>query len=296
MKRIALLFAAMAVCLSASAQGDYITRTGVVEENGTLRLVEPRSTIAVDITVERTEIIVGPYARFAQKYLGMRAPLSDKDTYRIAGASIRLLADNEYVASAELPASTEVVAPQSGDVREFARLLPDRMDSRALTTDQAAAEAAEAIFSLRKHRIELITGEAGENVFGAGLAAALKEIDAYENAYLELFFGRRIVSTRTVRLTVMPSSDKFGYILARFSEKDGLIPASDLSGEIVILQIEPSGDTSLRYLHEAGPKDKQTIDCRLADFSTCILSCGTTQVVRTVLPLFEYGRDVKIVR
>lgn len=296
MKRIALLFAAVAACLSASAQGEYITRTGVVEENGTLRLVEPRSTIAVDITVERTEIIVGPYARFAQKYLGVRAPLSDKDSYRITGASIKLLADNEFAAPAQVAAPTEQVAPQSGDIREFARLLPDRMDSRALTSDQAAAEAAEAIFSLRKHRIELITGEAGENVFGAGLAAALKEIDAYETAYLELFFGRRITSTQTVRMTVMPSNDKFGYILARFSEKDGLIPASDLSGEIVILQIEPSGDTSLRYLHEAGPKDKQTIDCRLADFSTCILSCGSTPVTRTVLPLFEYGRDIKIVK
>ena len=93
MKRIALLFAAVAACLSASAQGEYITRTGVVEEHGTLRLVEPRSTIAVDITVERTEIIVGPYARFAQKYLGVRAPLSDKDSYRITGASIKLLAE-----------------------------------------------------------------------------------------------------------------------------------------------------------------------------------------------------------
>jgi hypothetical protein len=37
------------------------------------------------------------------------------------------------------------------------------------TTEEQAAATAEMIFSLRKHRLDLITGEAGENVFGGGL-------------------------------------------------------------------------------------------------------------------------------
>ena len=63
----------------------------------------------------------------------------------------------------------------------------------------AARNAAAAIFSLRKHRLDLISGEAGENVFGAGLPVALERLDRLEQEYLELFLGRRVVTTETRR-------------------------------------------------------------------------------------------------
>ena len=94
----------------------------------------------------------------------------------------------------------------------------------------------------------------------------------------------------------MPSGDKFNYVLCRFSEKEGLVPATDLSGEIVMLQIEPSGDTSLKYVTEAGEKDKVQVDCRVADFATCVVSCGTEPIAKSVLPLFEYGRSFKVAK
>lgn len=294
MKRLFLLIAAAAAAFSATAQDNRIIRTGVVVRDGEAAFVEPKSTIAVDITVEHSEIIVGPYARYAQKYLGVRAPLSDKSSYRIAGATVALMKDGAHFAADNVAEPESRLEPLSGSERDFAKLLPDRMDSRALTADQAAAEAAAAVFSLRKHRIDLVTGEAGENVFGGGLEAALRTIDDYENKYLELFFGKQITSVETVRFTVKPSGDKFGYLLGRFSEKDGMVPATDLSGEIIMLQIEPSGDTSLSYITEAGEKDKVTAECRVADFSSCILSYGTERIASAVLPLFEFGRTIKV--
>jgi hypothetical protein len=250
----------------------------------------------VDITVEKHEVIVGPYARYAQKYLGVRAPLTEKVSCRISSASVALADKDMLFAKGEVAAPTLQVIPHTGDERGFARLLPNRTDSRALTADEAAAEAAAAIFSLRKNRQELITAQLGENVFGGGLESALREIDKYENAYLELFFGREIVSTKSERFTLMPSGDKFNYVLCRFNEKEGLVPATDLSGEIVMLQIEPSGDTSLKYVTEAGEKDKIQVDCRVADFATCVVSCGTEPIAKRVLPLFEYGRSFKVAK
>ena len=86
-----------------------------------------------------------------------------------------------------------------------------------LALEDAAREAANTIFSLRRHRIELITGEAGENVFGEGLKAALAEIERLEQSYLELFLGKRVVTTETRRYVVYPQSDKKQYIVCRFS-------------------------------------------------------------------------------
>ena len=288
---------AVVAALTASAQSDYIVQTGkIIGEDGVVRFVEPKSTIVVDITVEKRETIVGPFARYAQKYLGVRAPLTEKLSYRIVDAKVALAESDVCMATDAVAAPTMTVTPQFNDDKGYARLLPNRTDSRALTADEAARDAANDIFLLRKSRLELITAQAGENVFGGGLEAALREIDKCENANLELFFGREEVSTVSERVTLMPSGDKFNYVLWRFSEKMGLVPATDLSGEIIMLHIEPSGDTSLKYVTEAGEKDKIQVDCRVADFATCVVSCGTEPIAKSVLPLFEYGRSFKVAK
>ena len=152
-----------------------------------------------------------------------------------------------------------------------------------LALEDAAREAANTIFfSLRRHRIELITGEAGENVFGEGLKAALAEIDRLEQSYLELFLGKRVVTTETRRYVVYPQSDKKQYIVCRFSAAAGLLPESDLSGDMVLLQIEPSGNTATAV--EASAKESNTVACRVADPSVCTVIAGGREYARAVLP------------
>ena len=91
MKRIVLTLMAVVAALTASAQSDYIVQTGkIIGPDGSMRFVEPKSTIAVEITVEKHEVLVGPYARYAQKYLGKRATLSEYASIELLDGKLAL--------------------------------------------------------------------------------------------------------------------------------------------------------------------------------------------------------------
>ena len=155
----------------------------------------------------------------------------------------------------------------------------------------AARNAAAAIFSLRKHRLDLISGEAGENVFGAGLPVALERLDRLEQEYLELFLGRRVVTTETRRFRVTPAEGKLQQIVCRFSPDAGLLPANDLTGDIVLLQYEPQG----MAVDEAGVRPtSSTIPYRIAALTRCSLIAAGQEQAAQVLPVFQFGRTIAL--
>ena len=270
--KLRLLALALAVCGGAAAQNPYIALQGANETADGIVVSQPRTVLAVDVTVEKDVTLSGPYARYAQKFLGVRAPLTDKTGWAVTGAAVALL-DAKACLDAPAPAepSRRVMTHAASD-DEFARLQADKNDMTVLALEDAAREAANTIFSLRKHRLELITGEAGENVFGEGLKSALAEIERLEQSYLELFLGKRIVTTETRRYVVYPQADKKQYIVCRFSPAASLLPESDLSGDMVLLQIEPSGNTSNAL--EASAKETNVVACRVADPSVCTVIAG----------------------
>ena len=202
------IFGALALLLwsvGAAAQNNpYVAVEGAVETGGGVVVSLPRTSIGVDIVVERDATVCGPYARYAQKYLGVRAPLTDKTVWSVASASLSLLDAQEALGGGRSPEAgpQRRVVSHTDAEEEFVRLQPDRTSAAAVAPEEAARQAAATIFALRRHRMELITGEAGEHVFGEGLRAALDEIDRLEQRYLELFLGKRTVTVETRRYVV----------------------------------------------------------------------------------------------
>jgi len=285
---IAVLFLSGAVC----AQNHKIVRAEACETAEGIVVPDMSTALAVDLTVACERFVAGPYARYAQRYLGVRATLSDKCTYEVAAAGIHLL-DDDCQTAASLPAATVETEDFGGSATEFARILPDRTSAAAVAPEAAAQSAAEEIFRLRRQRMDLISGEEGENVFGAGLQTALDELKALEKAYTELFFGKRVVETVVHRLVVRPVADRTSYIVCRFSPQDGILPATDLSGEVVLLQIRPTGDAAVQGVREAGDKERYAT-FRIADSSECSLLVGTSCLAQTTLPLLVFGKDVRV--
>ena len=78
MKRIACITAALAAAMALRAQ----------DPEGALVYSLPQTVITVEVEAVREDFHAGPYARFAQKYLGVDARQANEVTYKVAGVSL----------------------------------------------------------------------------------------------------------------------------------------------------------------------------------------------------------------
>ena len=279
--RIVVALVAVALGVNASAQQVTKMRIGTYKQNGDVVIAEASSTLAVDVVVEHEVFTPGIYARYAQKMLGTRASLVERDEYRVVDASVALMEDNSYMrCGAEMPrvGDTQVVEEQMLQI--------DRISSGERSTEAAAREAAEQILSLRRTRLDLITGEFGEGVFGAGLQSALEEISRLEREYLELFYGKRSITTLAERFILPVNSEQPSTVIARFSAESGIVAKDDLSGDIILVKITPS---EMSYPQS---ELKGTVAYRYANNAEVIVALGGDILARNILPLYEFGETV----
>ena len=279
--RIVVALVAVALGVNASAQQVTKMRIGTYKQNGDVVIAEASSTLAVDVVVEHEVFTPGIYARYAQKMLGTRASLVERDEYRVVDASVALMEDNSYMrCGAEMPrvGDTQVVEEQMLQI--------DRISSGERSTEAAAREAAEQILSLRRTRLDLITGEFGEGVFGAGLQSALEEISRLEREYLELFYGKRSITTLAERFILPVNSEQPSTVIARFSAESGIVAKDDLSGDIILVKITPS---EMSYPQS---ELKGTVAYRYANNAEVIVALGGDVLARNILPLYEFGETV----
>lgn len=287
MKRIIFILTLALVGVSASAQNNiYKAVVGVHKDaTGGVVISDPSTTLAVDLTFETEQVVVGPYAKYAQKYLETRGALVDKSTTSLKSAKIAIVTDDALAASAIAEPTTSVTS-YMGTEAEFAKISPDRLSSSAMSLDDAAAQAAQAIYTIRKNRMDLISGEAGENVFGGGLKDALEALDAKEQAYLELFLGKKVTKTHTERVIVPIVVGVNEYAISR---------TINGKAENLKLVLTPSEATpKFSTLSEVDPRDKTAIAVRIANIATCAVMTGDKVVGSAALPIFELGRTAYV--
>ena len=285
MKKIfTILLAAVFVSLAldASAQQVVKQRIGTYKESGNVVVSEATTTLVVDLTVECEEFEAGVYARYAQKYFGKRASLVSRMSYALVGGDVAVLdAPSYYAAPANIVTESVVTA---GD-----KVMVDRLAADELTQEEAAKRAAERIFELRAARQDILLGEYGDGVYGAGLEAALREIERLENEYLKLFYGIRTVTTTSHRYTMPVSADMPNNVIARFNSEEGLLAKDNVAGDIVMVSVTPS---EMSY---PASNPKGTVAYRYANNANVVVSFAQEVLARRVLPIFEFGETVYFV-
>ena len=279
-KIFTILLAAAFVSLTceASAQQVVKQRIGTYTENGNVVVSEATTTLVVDLTVECEEFEAGVYARYAQKYFGKRASLVSRTSYTLVGADVAVLNEPSYYAES-LGAKVQSVVV--GD-----DIMVDRLAADETAQESAAKIAADRIFELRAARQDLILGEYGDGVYGAGLEAALKEIERLESAYLQLFYGTRIVTTTTHRLYMPVSADAPTSVVARFNSEEGLLAKDNVAGDIVMVAITPA---DMKY---PASNPKGSVTYRYANNATVVVSLAQEVLATRVLPIYEFGQTI----
>lgn len=289
-----------------STAGASYAQNLVMMRSGEVRLPEggreysvPSTTVVVDVTVRREEIKIGPYARFAQKYFGAIAPLADKTIYTVTGARIGSY-DNSTDPEPSVPglpaARGASVSSHISSDTDFLKVMPDKMSMASRSPEDAARDAAQSIFDIRKRRMELVSGEYAETVFGAGLAAAVERLDKTENQYLELFYGKHIISEETVRYAVVPVAGQSVYVVCRWSENGGLLSSADLTGQPVILELKPEGRAQEVYASDSARKKqvKGGVAYKVADNVACRIVEGKRELASRTLPIFQFGVEATL--
>ena len=169
------------------------------------------------------------------------------------------------------------------------KVMVDRLAADELTQEEAAKRAAERIFELRAARQDILLGEYGDGVYGAGLEAALREIERLEGEYLKLFYGTRTITTATHRYTIPVSADMPNNVIARFNSEEGLLAKDNVAGDIVMVSVTPS---EMSY---PASNPKGTVAYRYANNANVVVSFAQEVLARRVLPIFEFGETVYFV-
>lgn len=119
-----------------------------------------------------------------------------------------------------------------------------------VTNEKKASEAAARILETRLTRFHMVAGLMDEfHPDGVAYEVSLEELNQIEKNYLSLFTGRSTYQTEMFSFDIVPTavSTGRGEVVFRFSEDNGVVPASDLSGKPVTIKVNPVDGLKAKY-------------------------------------------------
>jgi hypothetical protein len=141
--------------------------------------------------------------------------------------------------------NTTTTLYKSVQTADGVRSIPvEQMQVVEKSNEKKAEETAALILKMRQKRMDIITGESDVNYDGQAMKAILSEIDRLESEYLLQFIGKSVKDTVTSVFYVKPdlSNTKQLYMAFRISDSQGLLPAGNLGGRPIILEITSEGE------------------------------------------------------
>lgn len=337
--KLILSLALMALPVAASAQKKS-------DPEGFLTYSLPSTTIVLEVEAVQEKFYVGPYARYAEKYLGIKARQKDETTFQLTEIKMTPLVEADQtkryttnVKKGQIDATflklssvglisfsdakfgdesvwrfpTETQGDFSGKgvssnlTSQSATLYRSDNSASAYdkvsvqqdmlvekTPEQRAAETANMILNLRKQRLQIVTGDTDATYSGEAMGTAIGEITRLEEEYMMLFTGYSEYQTQTMRFEVVPQADKADqmYIAFRLSDTSGLVPADNLSGKPVIMEIVPQEfvDTTVS---EADVKNAKEVLAyyRIPAICTVKLINGADLLLQSRMPVYQLGRE-----
>ncbi|MCF0173364.1 MAG: DUF4831 family protein [Bacteroidales bacterium] len=348
MKKIAKILVAASVAaapfVTADAQQLF---KGSEVPSGVVIYSLPSTSLTFCVEAVREDFKAGPYAQYAQKYMGSEARTSDEVTYSLksidlvpyleADPSVRMainlkgkatasanflqfcsqgliVASDSYTGKAEAwrfpsianndqfagkdvdgnltDANTTLYRTVKTSTGGYEKVSVSQKQVVEKSAEKKAAETAATIFELRRQRLAIVTGDTDATYSGEAMGAAIGEINRLESEYMSLFYGKSIESVERMNFDVVPSADKKDqmYVAFRLSDSDGLLPASDVMGRPIVLQLEL--DNLVQNTVKEASKGGETIFYRVPRTATARVLDGEKMLLQTRIPIYQLGQTM----
>lgn len=346
--RYLLTLSVLAMPLATSAQ----TNT---DPEGYVTYSLPKTTISLEVEAVQETFYVGPYAKYAEKYLGIKPRLKDETTvqltqikmtpyveadqncrysvnikkgtlnpsvFSLSSAGLVTFADAKFAdetiwrfpmksegdfsgkgVSSNLTSEAAVLYKNDKKESAYNRVSVQQNMVVEKTLEQKAAETAFTILDLRRQRLQIVTGDTDATYSGEAMGAAIDELARLEEEYLTLFTGYSEFQTQKMKFDVVPEAGRENqlYIAFRISDKNGLVPADDMTGRPVVMEIasqnfeQPETETGSKKSGEkADGKTKvkgELVHYRIPAVSTVKIKNGAELLLQSRIPIYQLGQE-----
>lgn len=302
----------------------------------------PSTTITLEVEAVQEKFYAGPYAKYAEKYLGIKARQQDETSYQLTAvrmtpyveadqsrryalnvkkgeieATFLKLSAEGLISFADGNFATESVwrfpTRTSGDFSDMGVTSNLTSESTTLyrstktdrvavsqnmivekTPEKRAAETARMILGLREKRLQIVTGDTDATYSGEAMGAAIEEITRLEKEYMTLFIGYSEYQTQTMKFEVIPEADRESqmYIAFRLSDTSGLVPADNLSGKPIVMEIVPQefAQPEVTPLESRNAKDVEAY-YRIPAICTVKLIDSGNVLLQNRMPIYQLGKE-----
>ena len=161
--------------------------------------------------------------------------------------------------------------------------------------EKRAAETADMILKIRQQRFQIVTGDTDATYSGEAMGAAIAELTRLEQEYMTLFVGYSEYQTQVMRFEVMPDAERESqmYIAFRLSDSAGLVPADNLNGRPVVMEIVPQVFAEPEVTEVLDEKSVKPVEAyyRIPAMCTVKLINSGDVIMQTRLPIYQLGRE-----
>jgi hypothetical protein len=162
----------------------------------------------------------------------------------------------------------------------------------AKTMEDKAAEAAEMILSVRKDRLNIVSGNTDASYSGEAMGAALKELERIEQEYMALFQGYTVKRTYTASFDVVPEAGQNvqRYLAFRLTD-NGPVPDGQ-KGVPYYIELEPE---QLKYAPDDERSGKKTkvapLHYRIPAVCRVRFTRDGQRLIEARIPVYQLGMD-----
>ena len=292
--RVKSYILALLLIISSCATAQKTVRVNAIKANdyGVVYSL-PVTSFEVTLTIKKSTYQRGDFYTFAQRYLAIDNPVIENSVvYSLEDINVvnRGIPDknNSYMvafraksvepfvflkedglivsinAEQELEVIPELIIPAGVSPSENPRRYLSQETLMAGSTAKQAELVARQIFDLRRSRNDILAGEA-ESMPPDGNAynVVMSEIDRQEKALTELFAGSLKTEYFTETVVVVPEQiDINNQVIARFSEKLGVVDVDNLAGEPIYLSLK---NKTPKVEMQLSPKELQRLETKLSE-------------------------------